>query len=72
MLCAKFGLVQSEDCPAQTSDPSFVQTIRGLAIYSPTHYFLCGTCTLIESWRIIAVEQRTKIPSLSTKDGSKF
>ena len=25
MLCAKYGLGQSADCPAQTSDPGFAQ-----------------------------------------------
>ena len=73
MLCAKFGSEWSEDCPAQTSDPSFARTIRRLAIYLPTHYFLCGTCMLIEPWCIVAVEQWTKISFLSTmKDGSKL
>ena len=73
ILCAKFELGQSEDCPVQTLDPSFVQTICGLAIYSPTHYFLCDMCMLIERWHIIAVEQQTKITFLSTnKVGSKF
>ena len=70
MLCAKFGSEQSKDCPAQTLDLSFVWTIRRLAMYSPTHYFLCGTCMLMEPWRIVAVKQRTKI--LTKKDRSKF
>ena len=73
MLCAKFGSGQSEDCPAQTSHPSFAWTIRELAIYSPTHYFLCDTCMLIERWHIVAVEQQTKISFLSRKKvRSKF
>ena len=67
MLCAKFGSGRSEDCPAQTSDPSFARIICRLAIYLTMHYFLCVTCTLIEQSCIIPVEQRTKIPFLSTK-----
>ena len=31
-------------CYAQTSDLSVAWTVHGLAIYSPTHYFLCGMC----------------------------
>ena len=77
MLFAKFESGQSEDCPVQTSDPSFVRTIRRLAIYmySPTHYFLSGMYMymLIEPWCIVAIERWTKIPFLlMKKDGSKF
>ena len=39
----------------------------------PRFYFLCAMCTLIERWRIVAVEQWAKIPFLSTKKvGSNF
>ena len=35
-------------------------TILRLSIQSPTHYFLCGTCTLIGRRHIVVFEQRTK------------
>ena len=42
-------------------------TILRLSIQSPTHYFLCGTCTLIGRRHIVVFEQRTKLPFPSTK-----
>ena len=73
MLCRKFGLGRSEDCPAQTLDPTFPRTIRGLAIYSPTLLFPVCHVYANRTMAYRAVEQRTKIPFLSTKKvGRKF
>ena len=49
---------------AQNPDPSFARTILRLTKYSPTHYFMCGTCMLIEQWRIMRLlSSRQKSPS---------
>ena len=57
-------------CYVQSSDrdnPQIVPHKPGIRAY------MCGTCTLIETWRIITVKQQTKIPFLSRKrNRSKF
>ena len=66
MLCAKFGSRQSEDFlrKPQIRSELCADNLCGSAIYSPMHYFVRGTCTVIELWRIVAVKQRMKIPFL--------
>ena len=53
ILCAKFGLGQSSDYPAQSLNLSFAWAIPGLSESSPTYYQCCArvcsifcTCTL--------------------------
>ena len=52
MLCTKFRLGQSSDCPAQSSDPSIARAIPGLSETksSPTHIPMLCMCKYVQSF----------------------